>query len=149
MISLTFWVFFKSCISCDGMKVSNRLVKMADAIQLSKPRKNVILTGVPGIIYPFLHNPQFVWLLGRNMISPFPTLYSCLLQDFTTWQNFGPDHRMSESCGQTKLKPIADGKYNISKGIISPFDRVVNTVGKGENTVGKKVIKSQDCVVKR
>ena len=33
----------------------------------------------------------------------------------------------------TKLKAFADDKLNIAKMMISPFDRVENTVGKGEN----------------
>ena len=62
-----------------------------------------------------------------------------------------------------KLKVFADDKYNIAKMKIYLFDRVENTVGKGENagnqyfllfpTVFSKaffawVIKSLDCVVK-
>ena len=63
----------------------------------------------------------------------------------------------------TKLKAFADEKFNVAKIIISLFDRVENTVGKGENggcqqfvlfpTVFSKtsflrVTKSRDCVVK-
>ena len=33
---------------------------------------------------------------------------------------------------QTKLKAFADGKLNVTKMIISVFDRVENIVGKGE-----------------
>ena len=33
----------------------------------------------------------------------------------------------------TKLESLADNKLNIAKMMISPFDRVENTVGKGEN----------------
>ena len=33
----------------------------------------------------------------------------------------------------TKLKAIADDKSNVTKMMISLFDRVENTVGKGEN----------------
>ena len=66
----------------------------------------------------------------------------------------------------TKLKAFADDKLNIAKMMNSLFDRVENTVGKGENAgyqhfllflqcfprVAKKCIpwvaKSRDCVVK-
>ena len=33
----------------------------------------------------------------------------------------------------TKLKAFADNKLNVAKGMLSLFDRVENTVGKGEN----------------
>ena len=67
-----------------------------------------------------------------------------------------PNHKIFEI---TKLKALADDKSNVAKMTISLFDRVENTVGKGENafspfpTLFSKafffgVVKSQDCVVK-
>ena len=61
-----------------------------------------------------------------------------------------------------KFKVLADDKLNIVKMMISLYNRVENTVGKGENAGNQhfllfpvfskafffRVIKSQDCVVK-
>ena len=53
----------------------------------------------------------------------------------------------------TKLKTFADDKWNVAKMTISLFDRVENTVGKGENAVFSKafffrIFKGRGCVVK-
>ena len=63
----------------------------------------------------------------------------------------------------TKVKAFAHDKLNVAKMMISLFDRVEDTVGKGRNTgyqhfllspVFSKafflsIVKSRDCVVKR
>ena len=44
--------------------------------------------------------------------------------------NFLPNSKILD---MTKLKTFADDKLNIDKLTVSPFKRVENTVGKGEN----------------
>ena len=48
-----------------------------------------------------------------------------------TWPNFNPFPH-NNTLDQTKLKAFAEDKLNVTKIIISFFDRVENIVGKGE-----------------
>ena len=75
------------------------------------------------------------------------------------WFNPFPNNKILD---MTKLKAFADDRLNIIKMMISLFDRVENTAGKGENAGYQhfllfpvfskafflKVDKSLDCVVK-
>ena len=49
---------------------------------------------------------------------------------FRSYLNCLPSYQIMDL---TKLKAFADGKLNIARVMISLFDRVKNTVGKGEN----------------
>ena len=48
----------------------------------------------------------------------------------------------------TKLKAFADDESNVAKIKISLFDRVENTVGKGENAVYQHFLLSPQCFLK-
>ena len=49
---------------------------------------------------------------------------------------------------QTKLKAFADDKLNVTKMIISVFDRVENIVGKRRNCLYKQFLLFQQCFSK-
>ena len=48
----------------------------------------------------------------------------------------------------TKLKAFADDKLNVAKMTISLFDRVENTVGKGENAGYRHFLLFPQCFLK-
>ena len=49
---------------------------------------------------------------------------------------------------RTKLKAFADDKLNVTKMTISSFDRVENTVGKGENAGNQHFLLFPQCFPK-
>ena len=70
----------------------------------------------------------FLIILKFCCASVLSLLYSRLGKPSNCLNPF-PHHKVLE---QTKLKAFADDKFNVTKMIISVFDRVENIVGKGE-----------------
>ena len=65
-------------------------------------------------------------------ISPFLTMFSTLYGTYFSFQMHFNPFPHDKILDHTKLKAFADDKLNVTKIVISVFDRVKNMVGKGE-----------------
>ena len=99
----------------------------------------------------FLITPQ-IFLPFLRTFPHFHQIQNCRLQTLSVWDRVNPVPN-DKSLDVTKLKAFAYNKIKVAKMIIwiSVFDRVENTVGKGENAgYGFSKIwpmKTLDCVV--